>query len=153
MGYVCSIYRDLAKTVNKLSKKYNQDPMQVIGELFTLEYIKSKYVEYPLTHIFEDENNLDRKYINKNFIKRGNGTVLMVNADDLVDFIACNRKFKSKYEEKQYVLKALENVGLGSYDEFEDAFYYTGSDALMKIIRQIYYGGQRREKNENIHRS
>jgi len=104
-GTAKSVFWLLTNVINGLSDKFRQDPMMVLGTLFTLELIKSRFSQYPLWSVFEDEKRFSRKYIQQKYVERKNEMYLKVNADELVDFIACRRAFDNTKMKRSLSLK------------------------------------------------
>ena len=143
-GTAKSVFWLLTNVINGLSDKFRQDPMLVLGTLFTLELIKSRFSQYPLWSVFEDEKRFSRKYIQQKYVERKNEMYLKVNADELVDFIACRRDFDKYEDEKKFVVKTLEDYNLGHYDKQKNVFYYTGYDDLIKVMKNIVERNERK---------
>jgi len=134
---VRAITTDIANIINKLSTKLHLDPMYVIGSLFILELIKSKYAKYPLWAVFYRPTKISAMRVAKEFVLKKNDIYLELNPQELVDFMACDLKFETESDEKDYVIRSFEESGFGIYDSDRDVFLYTGCPQLVNAMRLI----------------
>ena len=148
---VVSVTEYMSKVINSLSVKLHLDPMYVIGSLFILELIKSKFAKYPLWAVFEKPAKISRRRIASEFVEKTNEIFLELNPQELVDFIASGLKFTDDIEEKLYIVKVFEENKLGVYDKDRDVFLYTGCPELVRAMRRIVSSYGSKKNNEDIH--
>jgi len=146
-----SIFYGIVPVVNELSNAFGLDAIYIIGMLFTLESIRSRYVKYPLYALFEDSPLLSKQSIPTKRVKKGGFKRVMFDADDFVNFVCSKRQYKKYEHEKEHVLSTFERLGLGKYHRDKNIFEYYGNKTLLNIIRAVVNSFKEGVKHENIH--